>query len=207
MSDFWARRKEAVAREAETDAMASKALVAAQAETDLAERSDEELLAEANLAAPETLDSADAVREFMNSALPQRLKTRALRQLWKLNPVLANLDGLVDYGEDFTDSATVIENLQTAYQVGKGMLKHVEELARQKEAAARDDDEPNPDDDLDAVSALAEEEAHEDQPLAVDRSNDPAQVQPITYDDVSDEPVVALPARRMQFHFDTQEPA
>ena len=43
----------------------------------------------------------------------------ALRRLWKVNPVLANVDGLVEYGEDFTDSATVVENLQTTYQVGK----------------------------------------------------------------------------------------
>jgi hypothetical protein len=40
---------------------------------------------------------------------------------------------LVDYGEDFTDSAMVVENMQTAYQVGKGMLKHVQEMARQAE--------------------------------------------------------------------------
>lgn len=43
---------------------------------------------------------------------------------------------LVDYGEDFTDAAMAVENIQTAYQVGKGMLKHVEEMARQAEERA-----------------------------------------------------------------------
>ena len=33
-------------------------------------------------------------------------------------------------------SATVIENLQTAYQVGKGMTEHVLEMVRQAEAEA-----------------------------------------------------------------------
>ena len=56
--------------------------------------------------------------------------------MWLANPALANLDGLLDYGEDFTDSATVIENLQTAYQVGKGMTEHVLEMVRQAEAEA-----------------------------------------------------------------------
>ena len=103
-------------------------------------RKKKDLLEEAGLKTPEELDSPEAVREFLASALPQRLKTRALRRLWRLNPVLANVDGLVDYGEDFTDGAKILENMQTAYQVGKGMLKHVEELARQAEAAEADDD-------------------------------------------------------------------
>lgn len=120
---FWNRRKAAVAAEVRADE-------AAQTEAKLSEQTDEEILAELNLPKPEALERPEDVRHFLAQAVPQRLKTRALRQLWKLNPVLANLDGLVDYGEDFTDSATVIENLQTAYQVGKGMLGHVEALAK-----------------------------------------------------------------------------
>jgi len=46
---------------------------------------------------------------------------------------------LLDYGEDFTDSATVIENLQTAYQVGKGMTEHVLEMVRQAEEQAKEE--------------------------------------------------------------------
>ncbi len=54
--------------------------------------------------------------------MPERIRRRALRKLWGLNPVLANLDGLVDYAEDYTDAATVVDNLQTVYKIGKGML-------------------------------------------------------------------------------------
>jgi hypothetical protein len=56
-----------------------------------------------------------------------------------LNPVLANVDGLVDYGQDFTDNAMVVEGLQTAYQVGKGMLSHLEKLAAPKIEDLADD--------------------------------------------------------------------
>ncbi len=57
---------------------------------------------------------------FMNEKVPEFLRRKALSKLWLSNPVLANVDGLVDYGEDFTDAATVIENFQSAYQPGKG---------------------------------------------------------------------------------------
>lgn len=134
MSDFWARRKAAVEAEARAEEQARVAASEAEAEAKLAEKTDEEILAELDLCEPEELETPEAVRAFMDSAVPQRLKTRALRRLWRLNPILANVDGLVDYGEDFTDASCVIEDLQTAYQVGKGMLKHVEALA-EKEAA------------------------------------------------------------------------
>lgn len=126
--DFWSRRRAAVAEEARVEQAALVAEQEAQTEAALAEQDDETLLASLELSPPEELESAEQVRHFLSHTLPQRLKTRALRRLWRLNPTLANLDGLVEYGEDYTDSATVIENLQTAYQVGKGMLSHLEFL-------------------------------------------------------------------------------
>lgn len=173
--DFWSRRREAVAEEALADVAAVIAAEEAEHEAALAEKTDKELLEEAGLAAPEDLDSPEAVREFLTSTLPQRLKTRALRRLWRLNPVLANVDGLVDYGEDFTDSATVIENLQTTYQVGKGMLKHIEEMARQAEAAeAPEVEEEIPEeiedlpDEVEEVAPVAMAEAPVVEPVADD---------------------------------------
>ncbi|MEZ5933444.1 MAG: DUF3306 domain-containing protein [Alphaproteobacteria bacterium] len=64
-------------------------------------------------------------RVFMQAGVPPALKTRALRKLWRLKPELANLDGLVDYGEDLTGSFKVVDHLKTAYQVGRGFLKSV----------------------------------------------------------------------------------
>lgn len=141
MSDFWSKRRAAVEAEAAADQVAEEERInlarEAALEERLAERSDEEILAELELPVPETLGHGDDFKVFLTEAVPARIKTRALRCLWGSNPVLANIDGLVDYGEDFTDAALAVEHLQTAYQVGKGMTAHVEELARQAEAKAQ----------------------------------------------------------------------
>lgn len=129
--DLWSRRKARVAAEAAAEA---EAQTARAAETALAGRSDAEILAELDLPDPDTLVSGEDAVRFMARAVPEHLRRRALRRLWRTNPVLANLDGLVDYDADFTAPATG-EVVQTAYRVGKGMLAHIEELARQAEAA------------------------------------------------------------------------
>lgn len=209
-SDFWSRRRAAVEKEAQAD---EAALVAAEAESEeqvLAERTDEELLAELDLPEPEELDSPEAVRRFLDSALPQRLKTRALRRLWRLNPVLANLDGLLDYGEDYTDAANVVENLQTAYQVGKGMLAHVEELARKAEVEAAeakqdDSDEMLAEADTNAgtqVSSTTESETETDAEATklATIEIEPAPMPVLSLDE--DVPELPATARRMRFHFD-----
>lgn len=65
---------------------------------------------------------------FMRKGVPKTLQRKALRKLWTSDPVLACLDGLNDYEEDFTDAATVIEGMKSSYQVGRGFLTD-EELA------------------------------------------------------------------------------
>lgn len=146
--DFWSRRIAAVDAERAADSKtpesprntepyAKDGLQNAtgdgigQSHTNHDSKTDTELLAEFNLPDPDDLTLGDDFSVFMSNAIPERLRRRALRVLWRSNPVLANVDMLVDYGENFTDSATVVENLQTAYQVGKGMLQHVDEMTRQ----------------------------------------------------------------------------
>ena len=109
--DFWSRRKAAVEAE---DAALQKQDVEVAREADAAEKSDEDLLEELGLPDPESLSEGDDFSAFMSSAVPTRLRNRALRRLWATNPVLANIDGLVEYGEDYTDAATVIENAAKA---------------------------------------------------------------------------------------------
>ncbi|MEM9872939.1 MAG: DUF3306 domain-containing protein [Pseudomonadota bacterium] len=172
--DFWSRRRAGV----EAEAQAVEARVAEAEAAKLEERPDDEILAELNLPEPEALDSPDAVRAFLKEELPQRLKTRALRRLWRLNPMLANLDGLVDYGEDYTDAATVIENMQTVYQVGKGML-----------TAFLEDEEET------AEEEAPTEEIEEEAPLI-------AAAEPAPLPEPDPEPP-AMPQRRMRFAVDT----
>ena len=71
----------------------------------------------------ETLDAESDYTRFMGENVPEDVKNQALSKLWISDPVFANLDGLTDYSEDFTDAATVpIGPLKTAYKVGQGFL-------------------------------------------------------------------------------------
>ena len=131
--DFWARRKAKVEAETLAEQAAVEQIVLAEQHAVLEEKTDAELLEELDLPDPDTLVMGDDFSVFMSKTVPDRIRRRALRILWRSNPVLANVDMLVDYGEDFTDAAMAVENIQTTYQVGKGMLKHVQEMARQAE--------------------------------------------------------------------------
>ncbi|MDA7427884.1 DUF3306 domain-containing protein [Primorskyibacter aestuariivivens] len=198
--DFWSRRKEKVQAEEAAEAKAREAAQLAEEQAALEEKSDEELLAEFDLPDPDTLELGDDIKGFMNKAIPDRLRRRALRRLWRLNPVLANVDGLVDYGGDFTDSATVVENMQTAYQVGKGMLKHVEELARKAEEAANPP-APEPEDaEPEQAETAAPEPTAEEDPAPALQEQAPAETAQTQYDFEEEE--AAPRRRRMRFHFD-----
>jgi uncharacterized protein DUF3306 len=98
-------------------------------------RPDEDIIEELGLPDPDKLKSGDDFSAFMAKAVPARIRNRALRKLWISNPVLANLDELLDYGEDFTNSATVVENIQTAYQVGKGFVDRAAGLPEEDAAS------------------------------------------------------------------------
>lgn len=215
--DFWSRRKAKVQAEQEAEARAAEAAQQAAREQELAEKPDAEILEELGLPDPDTLEPGADFRAFMQKAVPDRIRRRALRRLWLSNPALANLDGLIDYGEDFTDSATVIENLQTAYQVGKGMLAHVEELARQAdEKSAAEADAAEMADATDAASDTAADEdavpdsedsaaqayADSAQDHAAQDDDDPDQhAEAYVWNDDAAEPS-APPRRRLRFSFD-----
>lgn len=144
---FWERRKAAVRAEEESERRAEEERLKAREMAELESVPDEEILAKLELPDPDTLEKGDDFSVFMSKAVPDRIRRRALRKLWLSNPVLANLDELVDYGEDFTDAALAVADLQTTYQVGKGMLAHIEaqpgpegeDSAEETEREARDD--------------------------------------------------------------------
>ena len=91
---------------------------------------------------PATLGPGADFKPYLRPGVPARLRTAALRRLWRSNPVLANLDGLVDYGEDFTDAARVGDRLQTAYQVGRGFARKLEGEPAPAPAPAPDEADP-----------------------------------------------------------------
>ena len=171
------------------------------------EKSDEEILLEHNLPDPDNLTADDNVAGFMAKSVPERLRRRALRRFWRLNPILANVDGLVDYGENYTDAATVVENLMSTYQVGKGMLAHVEylaELAKKKEDEAEEDEAEQ---ELAEAEENLEEETPNDMSLTASEDEISDQVchedQFITPEAVEEDNIAEAPLkpRRMRFRF------
>ncbi len=195
--NFWSRRKAAVEEEARKDLLVQEAQEAELREAEQAGRPDDEILAELGLPDPDTLSEGDDFKAFLRETVPARIRTRALRRLWISNPVLANVDGLVDYGEDFTDAACVLEKLQTAYQVGKGMTAHVEELARQAEEMDAPDDGAE---EAPAQLSETEEPAGPEAPEAAAPVTGPDTTAAAETDIEYDE--VPLPPRRMRFSFE-----
>lgn len=76
---------------------------------------------------------------FMQAGVPAELKTKALRKLWRVKSELANLDGLIDYGEDLTGSFKVVDHLKTAYEVGRGFLRDDKETEQEGDADMPDE--------------------------------------------------------------------
>lgn len=78
----------------------------------------------------DSLDYDSDYTRFMGKNVPEAVRRRALRMLWGSNPILANIDGLNDYDEDFTDAALAVTGLlKTSYKVGSGYLTEEERQA------------------------------------------------------------------------------
>ncbi len=71
---------------------------------------------------PESLGPEDDWSPFLKRGVPPEIRTKALRRLWRLDPVFANLDGLVDYAEDYNGTQFTGQPVKTLFQVGRGML-------------------------------------------------------------------------------------
>ncbi len=93
---------------------------------------------------------------FLNKKVPEALRRAALRKLWTSDPVLACLDGLNDYDEDYNLVDTTITAAQTAYKVGRGYLEDIEEKLEQVDRALGQSPEAET-----ALEALAAPEASE----------------------------------------------
>ena len=146
----WSARKTQIAKGLEVpEEAADEAALAANDADDQAAESDEdaalsdaELLEKYELPDPAEIEEEAGLDKFFDGKTPERLRQMALRRLWRINPFFGFVDEMVEYGEDYTDAATVIEGMQTAYQAGKGYLQKVlspeEEAAEQAKLAAEE---------------------------------------------------------------------
>ncbi len=145
----WSKRKRAVADE--TEEVTPEPAPATEPEP-TTEEEQADLLARLDLPLPESLKPGDDFSRFMADHVPDFLRRRALKVLWRSNPVLANLDGLNDYDDDFTSPELTKKVLATGYKVGRGFLSAVAE-DKPVEAA-----EPEPD-EIEAEPEVLEETA------------------------------------------------
>jgi len=177
----WSARKTQIAQglEVPEEAADDAALAADDADHQAAESdedaalSDAELLEKYELPDPAEIEEEAGLDKFFDGKTPERLRQMALRRLWRINPFFGFVDEMVEYGEDYTDAATVIEGMQTAYQAGKGYLQKVlspeEEAAEQAKLAAEEAPSAENDEnatDLDKPTEDTPEETPEESPEA-----------------------------------------
>lgn len=77
------------------------------------------------------LDSQSDYTAFLNENVPEALRRAALRKLWTSDPVLANLDGLNDYDDDYNAIGQVIGLVRSSYQAGRGYVDKAEQKLAQ----------------------------------------------------------------------------
>ncbi len=130
----WSRRKRDPGKEpgkenepaAETAELAGQAAAVTAPSGDPADPGEDDAAGDPEVVAKlpdiESLDETSDFSPFMAKGVPEILRRRALRKLWRLDPLFANLDGLNDYDEDFTDAANLLTEIKTIYKVGKGMV-------------------------------------------------------------------------------------
>ncbi|MDF2096549.1 DUF3306 domain-containing protein [Aquibaculum arenosum] len=154
----------------------------------------EETVSAEDLPDPETLGRDDDWTPYLKRNVPSELRVKALRRLWRLDPVYANLDGLVDYAEDYNGPAFTGKPVKTLFQVGRGMV-----LPEKQEAAEKAAEEDATDatavpaqelpDSIEAAPVADEEQQNaealvdSDDPLAVPRvSGDAVEGAPASVD-------------------------
>jgi Protein of unknown function (DUF3306) len=76
----------------------------------------------------ESLDASSDFTVFMRPGVPAHLRTLALRKLWRSDPIFSKLDGMVEYGEDYTIQSWPKGVIKTAYRIGRGFVDELEKL-------------------------------------------------------------------------------
>ncbi|WNJ99162.1 DUF3306 domain-containing protein [Thalassospiraceae bacterium LMO-JJ14] len=138
----------------DTDGEADQDAVAAAMEDDTLfagideeDMSDEERETVAALAPLDSLDKDSDFTPFLRKGVPEFMKRRALRVMWRINPFFNVRDGLNDYDEDFNIIDRIIDGLTGNYQVGRGHLseKELRDMMPEQARKAFDDDDAEED--------------------------------------------------------------
>lgn len=161
----WSKRKRAQLSNPDVDPddeLPATELVEIDEEQLEAERSE----AESNRLAAEAIDLEKVeygfdFSIFMKRGVPDLLRKKALQKFFNSNPVLANLDGLNDYDEDYNNPLHMV--YKSSWDVGRGFLTEAEKLLQQATGRLTQDEPPTavPEgmaEDTEAVAALSDDE-------------------------------------------------
>lgn len=128
----------------------------------------------------DTLNADSDFAPFMREGVPEIIKRKAMRILWRANPLFGFRDGLNDYDEDFNIVHKIIEEGVGAYKVGRGHLSEEELQKMMPENARRafdEDEEEEGEEDLNSdepPSEPADSELAENASEAEDIASDTA---------------------------------
>lgn len=92
----------------------------------------------------DSLDASADFTPFLRAGVAPEIQRRALRRLWMLDPALSTSDGLLEYGEDFTDAAKAGAIVRTAYRIGKGVVEAAADEPASDAAQAPPREAPDP---------------------------------------------------------------
>jgi hypothetical protein len=102
---------------------------------------------------------------FMKRGVPDLLRKKALKKFFNSNPVLANLDGLNDYDEDYNNPLHMV--YKSSWDVGRGFLTDAEKILQQATGRLTRD-EPIPEVALTDTTEEADAEAADTEIVADD---------------------------------------
>lgn len=111
---------------------------------------------------PDSMDVKGDFSVFMQAGVSRALQRRALRRLWSLDPVFANVDGLVEYGDDFRDAAKQAGSLRESGHAARRLaraLRGAEPPSEETPAAGQDEEKAAV---AGEAAALPDEEEDED---------------------------------------------
>lgn len=152
----WSSRKQSRAQEEEENgspASVSEDRPTEQSDSQQDQQGREEPLSAEDLPDPDTLDRDADWSVYLKKNVPAELRRKALQRLWRVDPVYANLDRLVDYADDYNDPVLLSRKVKTLFQVGRGMVLPEDEPRAASESEVHGDaelagsaGEPQPDD-------------------------------------------------------------
>lgn len=128
------------------------------------ELTDEQKEVVSTLPSLESLNGESDFTPFMREGVPEFIKKKAMRILWRANPLFSFRDEMNDYDEDYNVVHQIIDSSFGSYQVGRGHLSEEELQNMMPEEAKRafDEDEEKNEEELTEEAKLSEEAENEE---------------------------------------------